>query len=59
VAGIGGLEISYHLDVAAGAAIALTAIGLFTLVASSTALVAAFARAHRAGEDPALAGQAR
>jgi manganese/iron transport system permease protein len=59
VAGVAGLEISYHLDVAAGAAIALTAIGLFTLVASGAALVAAFARSQGAGENPALAGQAR
>ncbi len=32
-AGLGGLEISYHLDVAAGAAIALTAISIFAVSA--------------------------
>jgi ABC-type Mn2+/Zn2+ transport system permease subunit len=55
--GVAGLEISYHLDVAAGAAIALTAIALFTLVASGAALAAALARSQAAGKNPAPAGQ--
>lgn len=54
--GIAGLELSYHLDVAAGAAIALTAIAGFALVATARGVVAVLAaRRARAASRPASA----